>query len=380
METPAQPPPPPINTTNTTTTTWDSLIPAPKTALSLLSQSIHNRQIQPKFFPTGCPDLDSNVLLGGFNAGSVVGISSEDEDFALTLALQTISLALLLPRGAGGEEKTALIVTTLPVQSLLPRLRTVLVEQLAKVVSFNNLQTWTKECLSRISISRVFDTHGLAEVLDELSLQRRKDTKGPDLVLMMNMTALISNLFTSKSHDKAAAHNFVTNLAARLDKMTQTGEYGTSGPGPLVMLLNSTTSYNNDNTLAETGEERKLDGGMTSTFYVPEVQSRDGEGIQQGGRGNKNRKEIRPAWGQVFGRLVGVHLLCTTAGRDVGRKGWVVEVLGDEVGVYTSETTVVEEGDDRNGGGDEVIWTRRNREQRWGVVELRNGAVVDVVF
>jgi hypothetical protein len=32
---------------------------------------------------SGCPELDDYTLLSGFERGSVVGISSEDEDFAL---------------------------------------------------------------------------------------------------------------------------------------------------------------------------------------------------------------------------------------------------------------------------------------------------------
>ena len=93
----------------------------------------------------------------------------------------------------------------------------------------------------------------------------------------------------------------------------------------------------------------------------------------------------RPSYGLVFSQLVELHLLCTrvpktrvdvevmnsglggrrrrTGGGDAVGFGedvaceWVVEVLGDEVGVF--------EGGDEEGG---LKW--RKREQRWGVVDV----------
>lgn len=88
----------------------------------------------------------------------------------------------------------------------------------------------------------------------------------------------------------------------------------------------------------------------------------------------------RPSYGMVFARLVEVHLLCTRVPRtrgdvELARKGvgaecqWVVEVLGDEVGVF-------EMGWGEDGG--RVGW--RSREQRWGVVDVDGwGRVVDGV-
>ncbi|KAK4197024.1 hypothetical protein QBC40DRAFT_182021, partial [Triangularia verruculosa] len=271
------------------------------------------------------------------------------------LALQTISLALLpaTETGADKNDKTALIVSTLPAQSLVPRLRAVLVEQLSKVV-VGDLQGHVRGCLSRISISRVFDMQGLGEVVDELSLL--EEDKVPGLVLVVGVGLLMNGLFTAKAHDKAAAHGFVAGLAGKLR-----GVAGKKGNGPLVVLLNSTTSSHPD-----AGEERRTEGG----------QLREGEGAREGqvllrGEGDFKRRESRPAWGQVFGQLVGMHLMVTRVdGVVAGGRGWVVEVLGDEVGVYSCSDE----------GIGEEIWTRRNREQRWGVVEVRDGRVVDVVL
>lgn len=268
----------------------------------------------------------------------------------MQLALQTIAVALT----QAAHEKTALIVTTLPVQSLLPKLRQVLAEQLSRTGGAVDLGSQVKERLSLVSISRIFDLHGLVEVLGELSLRQGGGGGTPDAVLVMGTAALINSLFASKSTDKAAAHGFVANLAVQLDRVA-------SG-GPLVILLNSATALHNDGVplppAAETGGgERKLEvGGLTSIFWT-------GGAGQQHGR----KTDSRPAWGQVFGRLVEVHLFCTR--RDVG---WVVEVLGDEVGVFEREA-------DEKGEGE--VWTRRNREQRWGVLEGgQGGVVVDVVM
>ncbi|KAK0666316.1 hypothetical protein QBC41DRAFT_281105 [Cercophora samala] len=368
METPAQPqhrlqPPPPLTTTITTTTTATTTttttqlnIPPPQTALSLLPQSItrHHHQQSRRKFPTGCAAFDEHVLLGGLNGGSVVGISSEDDEFSFTLALQTMAVSL---GGEGDEDTTtaALVVTTLPVQSLLPRLREVLVEQLAKrapLLLTADLNTRVKDCLSRISIARVFDLEGVGEVLEELVLQQRQQqqqqsncgAKPPDVVVVMGMAGLMNNLFSSRPGDKAAAHSYVGELASRLEGVTALGGDG----GPLVVLLNSTTT-------------------TTTTTVVGGDDEGTGRSVFQMERGRG--RGSRPAWGRVFDGLVGVHLFCGRRG-GIAKKGWVVEVLGDEVGVYfTTE-----------GGMEEEVWTRRNREQRWGVLEGRGGGVVDVLL
>ena len=96
----------------------------------------------------------------------------------------------------------------------------------------------------------------------------------------------------------------------------------------------------------------------------------------------------RPSYGAVFARLVEVHLLCTRVPRtrgdvELGRKGvgaecsWVVEVLGDEMGIFETGGGV---GMGGGGGEDEGRVRWRSREQRWGVVDVDGwGRVVDGV-
>lgn len=62
-----------------------------------------------------------------------------------------------------------MVVTTLPVTGLLPRLRKALVGEVSVVQDgLQNLQSKVRGCLERTSIARVFDIEGLWEVLREL--------------------------------------------------------------------------------------------------------------------------------------------------------------------------------------------------------------------
>jgi hypothetical protein len=62
-----------------------------------------------------------------------------------------------------------MVVTTLPTTVLLPKLRKALVGQVSVLQGgLQDLQARVRGCLERISIARVFDMQGLAEVLGEL--------------------------------------------------------------------------------------------------------------------------------------------------------------------------------------------------------------------
>ncbi|KAL2017063.1 hypothetical protein VTK56DRAFT_2636 [Thermocarpiscus australiensis] len=120
---------------------------------------------------TGCRELDGYVLLGGFERGSVVGVSAEEEEMGLLIGFQTIA-HLLTTAAVGGSEASAraMVITTLPSTMLLPKLREVLVGQLSTALrdGLQNIKSFVQECLERISIARVFDIEGLWEVLGEL--------------------------------------------------------------------------------------------------------------------------------------------------------------------------------------------------------------------
>ncbi|KAI0130189.1 hypothetical protein BJ170DRAFT_305758 [Xylariales sp. AK1849] len=119
---------------------------------------------------TGCREIDEQVLIDGFERGAVVGISAEDVDIGLIIALQTIAHNLVsIPTGRPAKLRAA-IITTLPAPALLPTLRDIVKSQVQAVSEQERASTdvQVRQCLERISVSRVFDIEGLWEVLNEL--------------------------------------------------------------------------------------------------------------------------------------------------------------------------------------------------------------------
>ncbi|KAK8005229.1 hypothetical protein PG990_011266 [Apiospora arundinis] len=133
---------------------------------------------------TGCAEIDRQVLgghggHGGFERGSVVGISAEHMDTGILIGLQTIAHSLLASLGATSNGHTqqpplrAAVITTLPVPTILPHLRDVIKLQAKLKLGGprsrpDEVDVTTRQCLERISVSRVFDIEGLWEVLNEL--------------------------------------------------------------------------------------------------------------------------------------------------------------------------------------------------------------------
>ncbi|KAI0544711.1 hypothetical protein F4679DRAFT_513900 [Xylaria curta] len=139
--------------------------------------------------PTGCSEIDDALLLsGGFESGCVVGVSAEEVDFGLLLGLQTIARALIFegsphgfPAQSSRESKRRVaIITTLPVTTILPTLRDVIRSQAQIKLGPRNpgIDAELRRCLEVISISRIFDTEGLWEVLHELEDAQAKASSG----------------------------------------------------------------------------------------------------------------------------------------------------------------------------------------------------------
>ncbi|KAF7560872.1 hypothetical protein G7046_g3275 [Stylonectria norvegica] len=105
---------------------------------------------------TGCADLDDYVLLGGFERGSVVGISAEDEETGVQLALQTLAHSL-----CNGAARTALVVTPRPKGVMLGALRRAVEAQVEDGEA-------ARAVLERVMLACVFDVDGLWEVLADL--------------------------------------------------------------------------------------------------------------------------------------------------------------------------------------------------------------------
>ncbi|KAJ9155441.1 Fasciclin domain family [Pleurostoma richardsiae] len=439
---------------------------------------------------TGCRELDEHVLLGGFERGCVVGVSAEEEEIGLSIGLQTLS-RLLVEGGHPGRlpEPKAMIITTLSNAALLPKLRAVIKAQVSAVHGdVSDRQIRARQCLERISVSRVFDVDGLWEVLGELdestaagstttgprgarnnaepppeppsiqqpspSLKQKTEimdseeedgmsplesssgdsTKNsapgkaeeqasgrnleenkpiaqkvappsvvaPDIILITHMSQLLTAFFAQR--DRQTAHTMLQLLTSHLRYVTRCPEHG----GPLVMILNSTTSSpdaTSVNTTADhllhpadpdappprppepgtaaTRPSRPLDRTLRSIFS-PQPASANYRNY-----GAVEARRNKPSFGLVFTQLLDLHLLCTrvprtradaevlfappphsqiaAGGTDVRGLvdyAWVVEVLLDEIGVWE------EPGPGAEGGG-EGRGQRRSREQRWGAVDVR---------
>ncbi|KAM7184685.1 hypothetical protein V8F33_012843 [Rhypophila sp. PSN 637] len=152
-------------------------IPVPVPASVLVDGELARRRA--RFTPrtgnilTGCQEIDEYVLLGGFERGSVVGVSSEDDEVGLLIGLQTAShllvTALLGNDGTGTNYPKVTIITMSPLNVLVPKLRQILVNQLATFpAGLQNINSNVKRGLEQISISMVFDIEGLQEVLGEI--------------------------------------------------------------------------------------------------------------------------------------------------------------------------------------------------------------------
>lgn len=268
----------------------------------------------------------------------------------------------------------------------------------------------------------------------------------PDLVLITNLTALITSLYTTR--DRRHAHRMLRHLSSRLRYLSRSPSHG----APLFVLLNTTTSrppssnppqglqqdqppssptqsspspspprspsarppplrdQRATNHGARNREAQEDISAMHSVFNppAPDPAEERGEVDQYGYARHPNlrfgllarlARRNKPFFGARFAGLVDVHLLATRVprtdadaevffaalgGDGTGVEGvgdgaglvWVVEVLGDGIGVWV-EDFEGEEGEELAvGGGGEGREERRigrrfNREQRWAGVEVR---------
>ncbi|KAI2639407.1 hypothetical protein GGS21DRAFT_429361 [Xylaria nigripes] len=149
--------------------------PVPDSGATLFRLEVERREDLRRRGPisTGCPEIDDALLsVGGFERGSVVGVSAEVVDFGVLFGLQTIARALVFGHGDSTGEfvRKVAVVTTLPAATILPILRDVVRSQ--ALIKFGpghvGVDGEVRRCLELISISRVFDIEGLWEVLLEL--------------------------------------------------------------------------------------------------------------------------------------------------------------------------------------------------------------------
>ncbi|KAK4229912.1 hypothetical protein QBC38DRAFT_470718 [Podospora fimiseda] len=297
----------------------------PQTALSLLPSS---SCFLPQRIKTGVPELDDYVLLGGLDKGSVVGLSCEDEEVGLLIALQTLTTYLLSDNNSSKtSSKGLLIINSQPIQPVLSTLRKCIINALSSGGGGgggSGLQAQTKACLKRVGISRVFDSKGLEEVLDE-----SESDLEVGMVVITGLGGLLLNGNIMESKEV---------LEGKLKKRKQKKKKR------LILLLNTVKETRKMMMMMGNDE---VDGGLNSLF----------DSGQEG-------RVKRAGYGKVFAGLVDLHLMGSKVAVDKEReereKVWVMEVLFDEVGVYDLEKR-----------------ERRDREGRWAVFGVdRGGASV----
>ncbi|KAI1300456.1 hypothetical protein F5Y03DRAFT_228647 [Xylaria venustula] len=234
----------------------------------------------------------------------------------------------------------------------------------------------------------------------------------PDIIVVTHFSALLTTLFTH--NDKTAAHTNLQLLSSHLRHLAQSA-------GPMIMLLNTTTSpspetFTSASTSASGGlgpftgannpipphpadqeptkQQRPLDPTLRSIFNpAPPHQPHtyDHYGHSTAAAASRLARRNKPAFGATFAQFLDLHLLCTRiprtpddaetavalgAGADAGdvKYAWVVEALLDELGFW-------DWGRARKNQGTEVgIPPRVNREQCWGAVDVRDRVAVVNAF
>ncbi|KAI1434819.1 hypothetical protein GGR50DRAFT_687418 [Xylaria sp. CBS 124048] len=200
----------------------------------------------------------------------------------------------------------------------------------------------------------------------------RSTADRPEIILVTHFSALLTALFTN--HEKTSAHTTLQELSSYLRTLARSA-------GPLIMLLNTTTSHapetaRSTSTPADPNrhgpemqqKKRPLDPTLRSIFNPGPSPVAYGSAATQLARRNK------PSFGATFAQLLDLHLLGTRiprtrddaevaislgSGAEEVRYAWVVEVLLDELGGWDGKGAV-------------------NREQRWAAVDVRDGVrVVD---
>lgn len=208
----------------------------------------------------------------------------------------------------------------------------------------------------------------------------------PDIILITHMSTLLSSLFHQR--EKATAHQTIQLLASHLRYLTRSTEHG----GPLIMILNSTTS--SESSVAAPVQDQNRDGPprppppggpstpnkpldptLRSIFNPPPLPV---SGLPYHYDTPHSRRN-KPSFGLIFTQLLDLHLLSTKIPRtradaealyapnSPGRGKsveyvWAVEVLLDDLGMWEGREHVLEGK------------PRRFRDQRWGAVEVRRDA------
>ena len=230
-----------------------------------------------------------------------------------------------------------------------------------------------------MEIARVFDLDGLDEVLCDLVKRTvQEETLLPTIILISQMAALLNGYFAS--HDKNVAHTVVAGIGFRLRQIARS-----LSSTPLILLPNSTTNINiNINTTVMESRQMCTDT-LLSIFNTPPSTTAAAAALSE-------IRCPRPSFGRIFDQLVDMHLLCSRIPRTIadavavfdaqGRRResigssvgvvWVVEVLRDGGGAWIGSGVDGDGHGHGHGAGERMF-----RHQRWGVVNVQDGVVVD---
>lgn len=169
----------------------------------------------------------------------------------------------------------------------------------------------------------------------------------PELIVITHFSSLLNSLFAHREFQ--AAHSALQLLASHLRHLTRH-----LPTHPLLVLLNTTSVPSSSSSFGKASSSASLDPTLRSIFNPPPL-NLPGYNPLPLTRMNK------PTFGRVFAQLLDLHVLCTrvSAGGD-GGFGTVVEVLLDEMGVWEGR-----------------MGKRRDREQRWGAVAVKEGRITD---
>ncbi|KAF4951427.1 hypothetical protein FGADI_7498 [Fusarium gaditjirri] len=356
---------------------------------------------------TGCKVIDEEVMLGGFERGSVVGISAEDEELGVQLGLQTLAHSL-----CEGMVTNGLLITPRPASVMLAGLRDAVKAELeANWCKKDTIGMKLRECLEKVMLSCVFDMDGLWEVLADLDCELieekddalqdqgatdvgqhdtvyqfdeiqdsqddddeafspihqasqprvekpyNKTQQHPDVIVITHFSSLLTGLFFHR--EKSAAHAAIQLLNSHLRDLSRN-----LPSKPLILLLNSTSAVSSGPALATVttaspARQSQIDPTLRSIFNPPPFTG-------------YSARRTKPNFGLIFTQLLDLHLLCTKvpktrqdaegavrqlAGDEI-KMVWVVEVLLDELGVWEGHRGA-----------------RSGREQRWAAVKVEKGRI-----
>ncbi|RGP68033.1 hypothetical protein FSPOR_5512 [Fusarium sporotrichioides] len=332
---------------------------------------------------TGCAVVDEDILLGGFDRASIVGVSAEDEELGVQ-----------------------------PASVMLTGLRDAIKAELQKRAGTQDIKTRLRECLDKVMLSRVFDLDGLWEVLADLDpkqpvdeeavlLHQEKETQKqdateaqveeiqdsqddddeafspirqasqpplheensaskatphPEVVVMTHFSSLLTSLFAHR--EKSAARTALQLLGSRLRDLSRN-----LPSNPLILLLNSTSSSfsgpASTTTTTSSAKQAFIDPTLRSIFNPPSA------------TGYSSRR-TKPNFGLSFTQLLDLHILCTRIPKtrtdaelavqprsgEEAKMVWAVEVLLDEMGVWEGK-----------------LGARTGREQRWTAIDVVKGRI-----